>query len=222
MGKRVVGLCVAGVAALALGACGEVEKAKTKAGEKVVQELVLERLDDESTFTGTVKHSPLKLSSFTGRVSIFSAGRATALGTKLEIKSGSSTLNLAPDAVNVLQGVAIQVYRWNGEKTMPIINPKEPPPEGPFAVIAYSEVMRDGGNVANNRDWYTYRSTQGTLTLDVVDTKSGGGAKGSVTFTVRLIDPNRRFATLEELPVVTFTGKFNVRHGTASELYTGK
>jgi hypothetical protein len=209
-------------AGLAMAACGEVEKAKTKAGEAVVQELVLQRLDDDSTFTGTVSHSPLKLAKFNGRVSIFSAGRSASLGRKLEIKSGSSTLNLAPDAVNVLQGLSLQVYRWNGEKSMPIVNPKEPPADGPFAVVAYSEILRDNAHTENNRDWFTYHSLDGTLNLSVVDTSDKGGAKGSVGFTVRLIDPNRRPATLEELPVVKFTGKFNVRHGAASELYTGR
>ena len=213
-------VCTAGV--LLLAACGEVEKAKTKASEAVVQEVIMQRLDDSSTFTATVANSPLKLSKFSGRVSIFSVGQSTNFGRKIEIKSGSSTLNLAPDAINVLQGVSLQIYRWNGEKTMPVVNPKEPPADGPFAVVAYSEVLRDNVHPANNRDWYTYLSTEGELTLNVVDTSANGGAKGSVSFTVRLIDPNHRPATLEELPVVKFTGKFNVRHGTASQLYTGQ
>lgn len=212
----------AAAALLFMAGCGEAEKAKTKAQESVVNELVATTLDDNSSFTGKVAGSPLDLVKYKGKVSVISFGKSRGGGKKIEIKSGSSTLNLAPDAVNVLQGVSIQVYRWNGEAELPVANPKDPPPDGPFAVVAYSEVKRDNMSTSGNRDWYTYRSTDGTVKLDVVDAGKDGGAKGSVDFWVLMLDPNRPPKDLESMPVVRFTGKFNVRKSQASQLVTGK
>lgn len=205
-----------------LAACGEADKAKTKAQEAVVQELVATTLDDNSSFTGKVYDSPLALKSYNGKVSVINFSKSRTLGQKIEIKSGSSTLDLAPDAVNTLQGVSIQIYRWTDETEMPVVNPKEPPVEGAFAVVAYSEIKRDNLNPDGNRDWYTYRSTEGTVKLDVVDTSDNGGVKGSAQFSVILLDPNRPPVALESLPVVRFTGEFNVRKSSASQLVVGK
>jgi hypothetical protein len=209
-------------APLLVAACGEVEKAKNNAREAIVQELVADVLDDDSTFEGEIVGSPLELNRFTGKVSVMSSGKSKALGQKVEVKSGSSTLNLAPDAVNILQGVSLQIYRWDGESEIPVANPKEPPADGPFAVVAYSEVRRDNLNPSRNRDWYTYRSTEGKLVVTAVDLGDDGGIKGTAEFSVLLLDPNRPPKNLEELPLVTFTGRFNVRRSAASTLYTGQ
>lgn len=213
---------IAVVGLLVFAACGEAEKAKTSAQEAVVQELVASTLDDDSTFTGKVYDSPLALKTFTGKVSVITFAKSRTLGQKIEIKSGTSTLDLAPDAVNTLQGVAIQIYRWTDETEMPVVNPKEPPADGAFAVVAYSEIKRDNLSPDGNRDWYTYRSTEGTVKLEVVDVGDNGGVKGTVDFSVILLDPNQPPKVLEELPVVRFVGKFNVRKSEASQLVTGK
>ncbi len=208
---------------VAFAACGEIEDAKTEAREAIVQEIVLQNLDDNSSFEGTVENSPLGLDVYKGRVSVLSIGDDPYLGRKIMIKSGSSTLDLSPDSKNNLQGIGIEVYRWDGQQKIPIVNPDEAPDDdSAFAVVAYSEVRRDTLKKENNHDWYTYRTTQGFVDFNIVETGDDGGVKGSIEFDVLLLDPNHQPETLEELPNVSFKGKFNVRKSSASELYTGQ
>jgi hypothetical protein len=125
--------------------------------------------------------------------------------------------------VNFLQGIAIQVYHWHGEEDIPVINPKEVTGDGSaYAIVAYSEIKRDNMSTSGNHDWYTYKTSEGNLHLDVVDPSDKGGAKGTIDFTVYMVEPEKPGKTLEDLPLVHFTGAFNIRPSNASKLYTGK
>lgn len=216
-----------GVLTVGLTACGEAEKAKTKAQEAVLEEAILNTLDDDSTFTAKIAQSPLKINKYEGKVSVvkFSLPRQDDLGESrnIDIKSGYSSLNLAPNAINFMQGVAIQVMRWHGEEEIPIVNPKEVPTDGSaYAIVAYSEIKRDNMNQSGNHDWYTYRTTEGVVRLTTVDPSAKGGVRGTVEFRVLLVEPAKAPQSIDDLPLVHFDGVFNVRPSGASEMINGQ
>lgn len=212
------------VVLVVLTTCGEDPNKKRNAVQsKLAENLILETLDDQSRFEAKITHSPLGLAAFNGRLSMVRFGEpymdaVSDTARKIDIKSGDSTFNLGLGASNTMQGVSITIYHWHGELgPIPIYNPRQAPRDGSvYAVATYSEIRRDATDKENDADWYTYRTTDGTVSLSVVQPTDDGGIKGSITMSVYLIDPAAPVpATIETLPKIRFEGSFNVRAGRA-------
>ncbi len=212
-------MALAALALMTISACGEVEKATNKV-ENAVTESVLSSFEDKNSFKADLKSSPLGFGKFDARMSGVDFSTKGADGRrKLDIKGGDTTLNLGLGSTNRLHGIRVTIHNWKGETgEIPILNPKETPDDGSvFAIVAYSEVQRGNTSDSRHQDWFTYRTTGGMIELTAAKAGKDGGVKGSIDFTVLLMDVQQpRPASIDALPEVHFKGTFNIRPDNSS------
>lgn len=196
--------------------CGSADDAAEKVGAKAIKSFLEGPLDGGSRFTAQISPSPLRMNSFHATTSMVTIGdaesAASGLSRRIEIKSGFTTIRLGDSASNQMQGVAITLYRWEGEKIVPVLNPDEAPADGgAFAVVAYSEIRRDLSNADRNVSWFTVRSTDGVVHITDFNVKEG--ISGAVQFHAWL----QPLDAGPEPVLVQLKGSFNVNTGGAAD-----